>query len=162
MTMNKFMLIDALCIAHDRGIDRTIILSLSLPESKGTAEIEIHISPNWKLYPPRVLCKEPWIKRDIDWHIYSDGRLCYIYDGEWIDQVQSVRGMNEQDRLLYPSSLLFLNVTYLLDRHCLSEQLGITEWTWPARPHGKEKAEREYRCQLKKNQPQRPKAQAGA
>ena len=143
-------------------INRKVRLVLSLPESKDTAVIEINVSSNWEASPPIIFCMEPWIKRDIDWHVYSDGNLCWIYDREWIDEVNSVQGLGELDRLLYLSSLLFSNVTYLLDRHCLSGQTGITAWTWPARPHGKEKAEREYRYQLKKKRFLPPKMRAEA
>jgi len=131
------------------GINRKIRLILSLPESKEPARIEIDISQDWETSPPRVFCKEHWVKRDIDWHVYSDRSLCYIYDREWADEVLSVQNLGEQDRALYLSDLLLTFVIYLLDRHCLSEQLGITNWIWPERPHGREKAEEEYRCQLR-------------
>jgi len=152
--MTELELTKALMMAVETKKTTQLSLTISLPESKGSAQVDLSIYAHWGNLPPVVTCKEPWVKTGDDWHVYSSKRLCYIFDDEWADEVFSVqKTLDRFHTTLYLSKLLILNVTYLLDRHFLAEQLEITQWLpeWPARPHGRTDALEDYTQQMKTN-----------
>lgn len=83
--------------------------------------------PDLKLIPPKVWCREPWVKRDIDWHVYSDARLCWVLPEQWRD-VQGWRGKSNQEVAVDASKWLLASTELLLSRHLYGHLKGLVEW----------------------------------
>jgi hypothetical protein len=47
------------------------------------AEVWIDCSCLWTRTPPSIYCFEPWIRNDIDWHVYPWHEFCWVHDEEW-------------------------------------------------------------------------------
>lgn len=99
-----------------------------------------------KRKPPRVWCREPWMKIGADWHNDAQG-MCWILPDEWRDAMSWMRKpvaaiISEGQRWL------FNNVRLLVDRHYLAHIEGVPNWSreWDAWSHYKEGV-KEYRRQ---------------
>ena len=99
------------------------------------AKIDILLPADWRQDPPIIWCREPWIKRKIDWHVYSGGGLCWVHHKEW-------RRYHREPQFWIDATCgyLFRNVTYLIERHLIGHMLGLSDWSpgWEQYAHGKE------------------------
>jgi hypothetical protein len=109
--------------------------------------VDILFSPEYfKKVAPIVFCDDFWIRKDINWHCFKAGgiegwedryRLCWLHPNEW-------RAANDYQLKRLPfiieegSQWLCNNVTKLLDRHWVGNQLGLTTWReeWGGWGHG--------------------------
>lgn len=113
-----------------------------------SARCSFLVSRGWIRHSPDVICHEPWLRKVSDWHAYADGHLCYVYELEWQDEVKYLA---EHDGFLVAADAARLwilrNVTWLLSKHLLSDELGLTHWPkdWPYWPHGIDEAKRKYK-----------------
>ena len=113
-----------------------------------SAQCSILVTQTWVSYRPDVICHEPWLRKEADWHAFSDGSLCYVYAPEWRDVM---RPLVEKDGFLAAAEAARLwitrNVAWLLNKHLLADELGITKWQkdWPFWPHDANEARRQYK-----------------
>lgn len=91
----------------------------------------------WPSNPPVVWCDAKWVRRDIDWHAYSDGRLCWCLAREWRD-VQGWCGKTEP--VIQADGLRWLlgSTDLLLNRHHYGYKHKLKRWKpcWSAWSHG--------------------------
>lgn len=129
--------------------DRFVIKG-GIPLKGCAAQCSIYIAPNWVTRRPDVICHEPWLKKNANWHTSSDSSLCYVYAPEWRDFMNRIA---EKDGMFEAADAarlwLLQNVQWLLNKHVLAEELGIKDWQkdWPFWPHDQNEAERKYRHQ---------------
>lgn len=94
--------------------------------------------------PPKVWCRESWMRDDADWHNCGKGGMCWVLEEQWRD---------EMDRDDLPTDL-FLGIGLrwlltasinLIDRHYVGHFKKLKFWPkeWDAFSHFNEGA-REY------------------
>lgn len=114
----------------------------------GMARCSISVRLEWPKRPPLFTCHEPWLKHGADWHAYDDGSLCYVFDTEWYDKISGlIVARGEHVAAQVARFWIFRNARWLLNKHLLADQLGISDWPhkeWPFYPHGYQAALREY------------------
>lgn len=99
----------------------------------------IEIEDGWCTELPEVRCFENWIRKDIDWHVYSDGSLCWEIPPRWTHQLYSVGLSNSPKEVCaFAAAYLLNSVRSLLARHHIGWQLGLVRWPqeWRAWSHG--------------------------
>lgn len=87
---------------------------------------------------PRVICHEQWIARDIDWHAYPDGELCWEIFHKWQDQLDQMHQLAPTAVAEF-AALYFLNSTrWLIGRHRLKYLFNLPKWRddWLQWDHG--------------------------
>lgn len=104
-----------------------------------TARIEVMIPKEWWKNPPIVKCFEPWVRRDIDWHIYQSGELCWVYGPQWtswLKDYDAIAGLPPRSR--FATDWMLRNVRHLLSCHRAALDLQILEWPsqWQQYAHG--------------------------
>lgn len=111
------------------------------------APCSVFVERTWVSCCPSVICHAPWLRKEPDWHAFSDGSLCYVYAPEWRDIMLRLA---EQDGFFAAAEAAHLwivrNVTWLLNKHLLAYQLGITAWPkeWAYWPHNAAEARELY------------------
>ena len=124
------------------GVIGNLAITQDQPE---TARCHFHVAPRLLLQMPEVYCVEPWVRRDIDWHVYPDGMLCWQYPQFWFDWMSLVASETDlEGTLAYAARWCLSSVRSLLHKHRLAQELGLTEWQWPAWAHGEDEARRQY------------------
>lgn len=98
----------------------------------------------WPWQPPVVQCRAPWLRRHIDWHVYSNGELCWCLTQRWYDK-QGWLGKSRDAIATDGLNWLFSSIDLLLVRHLVGYNKKMTEWPikWSAWGHGSEGV-REY------------------
>lgn len=107
--------------------------------TEANAVCRFEISPDWMNRPPRVVCGEVWVRRNIDWHVFKDSALCYVLDDEWRDQMEIFRkDCDLQDLEDIAVFWCLRNVRALLYKHRQAADLGIERWPsqWDFWEHG--------------------------
>lgn len=116
-------------------------------QTKKCAQCIIIVDDGWVQSPPVVICTEPWIiLGEPNWHISSEGVLCWDYASHWKDSISTVLKAETHGNAAEFGSRWFLRSTRnLLNRHLLASRSGIKEWRkeWDYWAHG-EAAAREY------------------
>lgn len=132
-------------------IDGDLNLSHEDVRTRVSATCSLEVSENWANFGPSLRCTAPWIRgqdvRDPDWHVNSDGSLCYVLGDQWRDAINYARqniALSEVDS--YAAFYAVNSAKWLLFRHLESYRMGITRWSdhWPAWPHH-EAGRRAYR-----------------
>ncbi|WFB36813.1 hypothetical protein P3T73_03430 [Kiritimatiellota bacterium B12222] len=115
------------------SMNQSIVIHGRLPVMGTLAEIWIDCSISWRQYPPSVYCFEPWIREDIDWHVYSWLEFCWVHDEEW-KKYHEVFNPTPQTSSVY----LMKNVEHLLQCHRLGYIHDIDTWQkeWGQYEHG--------------------------
>jgi hypothetical protein len=94
---------------------------------------------NWIDNPPLVRPSAPWLKRGIaDWHIHSDGTLCFEFDPNWTTQLQSIYDETTLGPLSdYAVNWLINSTRSLLRRQLCAHRDNIKDWSpkWEFWPH---------------------------
>lgn len=96
---------------------------------------------DWLEIPPYVICPESFIRREIDWHAYSDGGLCYVLQTEWQDRLVRLLKTHDYDAAYvidYAITWLLAASDSLITRHLIAGRHGIEKWpeSWAAYAHG--------------------------
>lgn len=132
-------------------IEGSLGLSHDEVNTRVSAECSFEVSEHWPIHGPILRCAAPWIRgrdvRDPDWHVNSDGSLCYVLDDQWRDAIRYAKEEVPFDELWsYAAFYAINNARWLLFRHLESYRLGIKRWSdhWPAWPHH-EQGRRAYR-----------------
>ncbi len=123
-------------------------ISGSLISSEFSANIRIMFQPDHlKKHPPIVFCKEPWIRRDLDWHCFRAAgpkgvwkdldRLCWIHPFEW-ERAHDHKTKRLAVVISEGAEWLKNNLHKLLERHWTGHALGIKNWPseWGGWGHG--------------------------
>lgn len=94
-----------------------------------SARLAACIPNNWRAAQPQVYCSESWIRKELDWHLYEDGSLCWEHPLQWKDRCEICFSVLDNgqacDRLAYD---LVTNVRYLVGRHWKGAELGLVKW----------------------------------
>lgn len=111
------------------------------------------IRHDWVNTMPVVCCLEPWVKKGItDWHVYTNGGLCFELALRWKNEVD--RAVQEHGIMYgaaFAATWCLNNTRWLLYRHRYAYENNINEWPkeWPCWRHGKD-GERDYRWMTSK------------
>ncbi|BDS04995.1 hypothetical protein NT6N_00350 [Oceaniferula spumae] len=96
-------------------------------------------------YAPEVYCDECWMTRNIDWHVYNHGELCWVFNREWtyVLNRRYSSGIKLDDLADLGAQWLVRNVENLINKHNVGFCESLTEWLpeWGGYEHGIEKAE---------------------
>jgi hypothetical protein len=127
-----------------RGVVRTpdashFLVSGALDIGAVIARIEIRVSKSFEdvlRKPPRVWCREPWMRSESDWHNDDVRGMCWVLDNEWRD-VLSPEGRQERDLVAAGTEWLIDSVRSLASRHYYAHRVGLTAWPkeWVAWGH---------------------------
>ena len=124
-----------------------------------SSSISVVVKPDWLQQPPTVTSHAPFIRREVDWHAYPDGSLCYVLKDEWRDRLAKLMANNREDishAIDYAATWLLAATDSLVTRHLLGVRHGIKQWPaeWLAYAHYDEGVE-EYRRekQARRNNP---------
>lgn len=110
--------------------------------------ITVLITADWVERAPTVITHASFVRREADWHAYSDGALCYVLTDEWRDRLSKLMTNNNEDILRaidYAATWLLAATDSLVTRHLLGTRYGIDKWPvkWLAYAHGNDGV-REY------------------
>lgn len=117
----------------------TINLTHDSWETKLEARCEFRFAHSWRCNAPDVWCFEPWLRRDGDWHVYRDGRICWILEKEWQDTLAAIsRDHGLLDVSRFAAFWCCRNTRWLLARHQYGSEFGLVQWpsNWPEWRHG--------------------------
>lgn len=91
----------------------------------------------WPRHPPRAWCNVSWVRRDIDWHVFSDGGLCWCLKERWQDH-QEWPGKSRDAIATDGLKWMFASVDLLLERHLVGHYRKLEKWPeeWTAWGHG--------------------------
>ncbi|MFM2196597.1 MAG: hypothetical protein RLZZ505_29 [Verrucomicrobiota bacterium] len=111
------------------------IKSLSVP-------VRVTLTDHWIDFLPQitVMSAFSWLKADIDWHVYSNRRVCFELDCRWTEHFEALRCNGLVDLEHLAAQWLTRSTAYILHVHYTCAKLGIEEWPEdlaPAWPHGK-------------------------
>lgn len=102
----------------------------------------ILIYDEWFQFMPKIHCIEPWIRRgSADWHIYSDGSLCWDLKNRWHEHIASIPSYYSMEETSTHSAAYLLNsVRSLLAQHYIAWQLNLLKWPseWPQWSHNQQ------------------------
>lgn len=126
-----------------RGI---LNLSHQTTITKAVANCTFFVSDDWRKVAPLLQCSEPWICRPggtltTNWHIRTDGLLCYVLDAEWEDALRNLsKKTNGQYIGRVAAFYAINNARWLLYHHLLGYRDNLTDWPpdWPQRSHSTE------------------------
>lgn len=88
---------------------------------------------------PQVSCSEYWIRKDIEWHINTNGTLCYELAERWKRYMADLTQKLSRADLMYVASHWCLHhIQSLLYRHLHGYENNMTVWPaqWKAFRHG--------------------------
>jgi hypothetical protein len=89
-----------------------------------------------KRNPPRVVCKEPWMKDGAEWHNSRSNGLCWVLANQWVD-VMGWTGKSVTSIIDEGVKWLINDVTNLISRHYFAHCENLTSWPpeWDAWAH---------------------------
>lgn len=126
------------------------VLNLSHDEVKTSivARCTFQFGANWSMCLPVVSTDEPWLIRGgAEWHIFSNGSICYVYAPHWRDEVAAVLAeFDIEAAAAFAATWCVHSTQWLLYRHHFAFEHGLKKWPaqWPFWSHG-QKAKREYK-----------------
>ncbi len=109
----------------------------------GDAVVFIHVGRRPLVEPPFVICQEPWVRRNPEWHCDTNYRLfCWVLPRAWRDHFAR-RARNLVDsRVLAKDGVKWMldAMSIQLSRHWISTKEGIYEWPadWEDYSHDEE------------------------
>jgi hypothetical protein len=103
------------------------------------APIEIHVCWDFEQvvrWPPRVFCRESWMREDVEWHNDRETGMCWVLENEWRD-ILGPQGRWPGDIVRIGNMWLLNNVKSLISRHHYAHLAGLKHWLkeWDAWPH---------------------------
>lgn len=115
--------------------------------TKKKAFCEFNVNHEWLWRIPEVSCKESWIRKGVaDWHVFSDGRLCFEYDARWRQELSAIAKCYTFGQTADFAVEWLLNSTRsLLNRHLFASRNDLVIWSkqWDFWAHGRGEAERQ-------------------
>ena len=116
-----------------------------LPDSRLHLEFELHDQPLAVL--PTVRSAAPWLRRDIEWHVFDDGKLCWAYPRHYFELIHGLsRHLDEQQLVQTAACWCVSKSAELVHRHLIADQTALRTWPteWNAWPHGIESAQAQF------------------
>src|SRR5207247_580057 len=112
-------------------------------DGAASSSVTVLVRPDWLELPPVVASYSPFIRREVDWHAYPDGSLCYVLRDEWRDRLAKLMTNNSEDisrAIDYAATWLLAATDSLVTRHLLGARHGIEKWPkeWLAYAHGED------------------------
>ena len=112
--------------------------ALILPGTKVKGDCEFVLTERLLDLPPAVRCFNKWIRREIDWHVYNDGTLCYELPQRWKDVLAQIDTENgERVAGICALDWCLAGVRKLLSFHLIAYSEGLRTWpkSWQAWKH---------------------------
>jgi hypothetical protein len=149
--VDALTLFDALAANYEISVKARFITSLSATFdavivvrdcsliSGADALCTISIPNEWAVNIPRIYCRETWIRRELDWHVYPAGNLCIDIQRRWETALGYARSfMTECEYAQYASRYFLNSAQWLMIRHRFGFENGLTSWpvNWPQWSHG--------------------------
>ena len=94
--------------------------------------------------PPQVKCSAPWLRRNIDWHVFDDGTLCWAYPPHYSELMLALSNHLDEPELLQTAACWCVSKSAdTVRRHLIAEQCAVKTWPqeWDAWPHGNDAAQ---------------------
>lgn len=161
MNWSSFVFAHALKSRLRHGVVKTLdrshfLVRGTLDAGATLALIEMQVSKDFERVvrkPPRVWCKESWMRDGADWHNDRESGMCWVLEDEWRD-VFSVSGRQPRDIVNVGTIWLMNNVQSLVSRHHYAHLMRLNDWPkeWDAWGHydnGVKQYERANRSQGK-------------
>lgn len=98
-------------------------------------------------YPPQVKSSAPWLRRNIDWHVFDDGTLCWAYPQHYFELMRALSNhLNEPELMQTAACWCVSKSAELVQRHLIAEECALKTWPqeWDAWPHGKDAAQAQF------------------
>ncbi len=112
--------------------------------SKVWADIEITVDKYDILQLPRVVCYNPWVRKDpLGWHIYSSGELCWEFPCLWQEKLLEASCLEKIDNgkiAKLAAEWCINSVITLIYYHWTAHKYNIKDWPpeWNYWKHGEE------------------------
>ncbi|GAA5127239.1 hypothetical protein GCM10023212_31750 [Luteolibacter yonseiensis] len=113
----------------------------------GQSDIIIANHGNPLISSPWVNCREPWVRRSVDWHFLNFGakhpktQFCWVLDLEWKDHFRERLDADEAPEVLCEDAAHWQveAMRRVLSRHWHGWKQGIDEWPreWVDYSHGR-------------------------
>lgn len=133
-------------IAPHGGNRRNPKIVGGIEHAGGRSEWIIMNHGNPLILDPWVNCKEPWIRRTVDWHFMNFGprhhktRFCWVLGPEWKDHFRKRLEAGADQRVLCEDAAHWLveAIRLTLSRHWHGWEQGIDGWPreWEDYSHG--------------------------
>ena len=113
-----------------------------LRETPLSVPVLINASDYWTEILPMIWISSspPWLKADVDWHVYSNRRICYELDERWIDQFADLLMAKEKGLPELAAQWITNAAANVLHVQYTCHALEIDKWPEeiaPSWPHGK-------------------------
>lgn len=98
-------------------------------------------------YPPQVKSSAPWLRRNIDWHVFDDGTLCWAYPQHYFELMRALSNHLDEPELLQTAACWCVSKSAeLVQRHLIAEECALKTWPqeWDAWPHGIDAAQAQF------------------
>ena len=128
-------------------IKGTLPLGDSDYSTKAMAQCRFKLRADWLRNIPHTHCDASWLKREIDWHAYSDGGLCFDLGLFWSDEIFAVvDAYGHVAAAEFARIWLVRSVRSLVRRHLVAHRVGITDWSssWADWKHGRKGVEQYF------------------
>jgi hypothetical protein len=115
-----------------------------IPIDKAIARLSFSSRPDWLSHAPVVRCNAPWMRRgEADWHVASDGSLCWVFEPYWRDVLKESAGYLDEKELRQMAAYWCASAAAdLVGKHLFADTHGIKAWPkeWEFWAHGPEEA----------------------
>ncbi len=105
------------------------------------------VPATWRQSLIKVFCHESWLRREIKWHVFRDGSLCYELDDRWKDGISAVEQEHgTADAVTFAAFWCLNGSQKLLEKHLLGHRLALRHWQhqWAEWPHTLNEARKLY------------------
>ena len=102
---------------------------------------------------PRVTSDAAWLRREPDWHVYSNGALCWTYPQHYFELIEELSRHLDEAALLETAACWCVSKSAeLVERHLIADRSGLKTWPteWEAWPHGVSEAQAQFE-KMKRN-----------
>lgn len=114
--------------------------------------LEFAVHTDWMRRPPRSYSSAKFVRREADWHCFSDGWFCIALPDEWRDTMAGEAASDKDPRRLMDiaATWTLASTDSLISRHLYAARYDITKWPeeWDQWAHA-EAGKREYQNQLR-------------
>jgi hypothetical protein len=129
------------------GVRGMLALKDFAVDASSRADCSFIVSAAWRQSLIKVFCHEIWLRREIKWHVFRDGSLCYEFDDRWKDGLTAVEQQNDTaDTVTFAAFWCLNGCQKLLEKHLLAYRLNLADWQpqWEEWPHTFNKARQLY------------------
>jgi hypothetical protein len=124
----------------------TLLFEAETAFSNRSVRCEYLINSRWLLAQPRVKSSAPWLRRNIDWHVFDDGELCWVYPPHYREVLRKLsRHLERSDLMQTAAYWCVARSADLVEKHLIADQHAVKSWPpqWSAWGHG-EKARQQF------------------